>query len=620
MMNFGLSGELEIESKNIMLCNIFDKKTNASEYLNQVMITCPGAYTCKVYVNPNGTSKAKKDLQQVTLKSGETQTISAGYHMLEFAKPVEIKADSFAVVVEIQNPIGDEVPFYIEEKTETPGIAEFYSKVQTETGKCFITSGNDLDKAAWIDLGTLAEDDGGLPNGDSTIKAFTTNTLIDESLQSIEITQNPTKTTYREREDFDKTGMVVTAKYNSKINPTEEIDSSKYTILEGEDLKMGTTSVTVSYEGKTATVPIQVTENLLTEMEITTPPTKTNYVVGQSFDKTGMKISGKYESGITREITDYTIEDGSNLILEQTYVTISSQGKTVTQPITVEDKKAIKIELTANPKKLEYVQEKEELDLTGGEITITYNDGTTETVSLEAEGVNVSGFDNSTLGEKTITITYLEQTAQFTVEIVKENKAQNSDLQNLKGNATKVQAYYYKKDSSKDYTIMDIEITGLEKNTENDKLEYYYYLSTNANEENIENWVKISENQTEQNKLQFTIDSRNIANYSELEKEDNLYIYIKEVATKGEDQNTAISSAMQLSTDNKIETYVDDEKDTNLDGTTTTTTTTKGDTTTANSGRLPNAGIKNLIILTVIIGTIGVLIYIRYRNLSKYIK
>ncbi len=617
MMNFGLSGQLQMASKNIMLCNIFDKKTNASEYLNQVMVTCPGAYVCKVYVNPNGTSKAKKDLQQVALKSGETQTISAGYHMLEFAKPVEIKADSFAVVVEIQNPIGNEVQFYIEQKLQTP---ESYSKVQTETGKCFITAGNDLDKANWSDLGTLSTDNSALPNGDSTVKAFTTNTLIDESLQSIEITQNPTKTTYRERENFDKTGMVVTAKYNSKINPTKEIDSSKCTILEGEDLKMGTTSVTVSYEGKTATVPVQVTENPLTEMKITTPPTKTNYVVGQTFDKTGMKVSGKYESGITREITDYTIENGNNLTLEQTYVTISSKGKTVTQPITVEDKKTTKIEITTNPKKSEYIQGKEELDLTGGELTVTYNDETTEKLSLDAEGIKVSGFDNSTLGEKTITVTYLEQTAQFTVKIVKENKAKNSDLKNLKSNATKVQAYYYKKDSSKDYTIMNIEITGLEKNTENDKLEYYYYLSTNANEENIENWVKISEEQKEQNKLQFTIDSRNIANYSELAKEDNLYIYVKEVATKGKNQNTAISNAMQLSTDNKIETYVDDEKNTNLDSSTTTTTTTKADTTTANSGKLPRAGMKNLIILTVIIGAIGILIYIRYRNLSKYIK
>ena len=90
--------------------------------------------------------------------------------------------------------------------------------------------------------------------------------------------------------------------------------------------------------------------------------------------------------------------------------------------------------------------------------------------------------------------------------------------------------------------------------------------------------------------------------------------------TKGENQNTAISNAMQLSTDNKIETYVDDEKNTNLDSSTTTTTTTKADTTTANSGKLPRAGMKNLIILTVIIGAIGILIYIRYRNLSKYIK
>jgi len=92
--------QLTINNSNMMLCNIFDKKTTKTEYLTQVSLYAPETYKCKVYVNPNGTSKSKNDLQLVTLKSGESETVNAGYHTLEFANPIELKANSFAVVIE----------------------------------------------------------------------------------------------------------------------------------------------------------------------------------------------------------------------------------------------------------------------------------------------------------------------------------------------------------------------------------------------------------------------------------------------------------------------------------------------------------------------------------------
>ena len=42
------------------------------EYLTQIAINAAETYKCKVYVNPNGTSKDIKDLQQVELKTGDT--------------------------------------------------------------------------------------------------------------------------------------------------------------------------------------------------------------------------------------------------------------------------------------------------------------------------------------------------------------------------------------------------------------------------------------------------------------------------------------------------------------------------------------------------------------------
>lgn len=621
---YGPNLVLTLNKPTMFLSNTFDKKTQGTEYLNQVMVYSSGNYEYKVYVNPNGTGKSKSDLQQVQLKNGDSQMLTAGNHILEFAKPVEIKGDKFTVVVEIINPAGSTVSFYCEGQY-TIKTTDEYSKMKVENGKCFALVSDNLENNSWEDMGKMASTDARLPNADSTIKAYTTDTLIDESLKSIEIKTMPTKTSYKEREDFDGTGMVITAKYNSKINPTKDIDISKCKIVDGEDLQLDTKTVTVEYEGQTVTVPITVTENPLESMEITTPPTKTKYVIGQSFDKTGMKITGKYESGITREITDYTITDGEKLTLDQTSVTISFKDKIVTQPITVEDKKATKIEITTRPKKVEYIQNKEDLDLSEGILTITYNDNTTEEISLASKDVTVSGFDNTKLGKNEITVNYLEQTTSFEVEIVKENQAKNSDLSNIKANATKVQAFYYKKDSSKDYTLIDVEVEGISKSSGNDKLEYYYYLSSKDNEQDIADWVKIPDTQSDDSKLKFTVDTRNIPNYDELAKEDNLYIYVKEVATKGEDQNTAISEAAKLTmTAEKMETYVDGDTVNDIDSGSSTnsslSTNGKIDKTTASNSKLPNAGIKSIIVIIVLVGAVGIFGFIRYKNLGKYIK
>ena len=114
-----------------MLCNVFDKKTDANEYLTQVALYAPETYTCKVYVNPNGTEKTKKDMQLIELKTGETETVEAGYHTLEFAEPLKINANSFAVIIEVQGT-RNKINFELESKVD--GVSAFDS-VKVENGK-----------------------------------------------------------------------------------------------------------------------------------------------------------------------------------------------------------------------------------------------------------------------------------------------------------------------------------------------------------------------------------------------------------------------------------------------------------------------------------------------------
>ncbi len=79
----------------------------------------------------------------------------------------------------------------------------------------------------------------------------------------------------------------------------------------------------------------------LNSIEITTPPTKTVYTAGQSFDPAGMVVTGHFvdadDNTNTKdeEVTGYTISPDGALAETDDHVTITYQGKTTTQAITV---------------------------------------------------------------------------------------------------------------------------------------------------------------------------------------------------------------------------------------------------------------------------------------------
>ena len=80
-------------------------------------------------------------------------------------------------------------------------------------------------------------------------------------------------------------------------------------------------------------------------------------------------------------------------------------------------RKAVSITVSQMPYQLEYVQMNDTLNVAGAQITVAYNDGTSEILPVTVE--MVSGFTNQELGTSTVTVTYEEQTATFDVTIIK---------------------------------------------------------------------------------------------------------------------------------------------------------------------------------------------------------
>ena len=296
-------GTIIVSNSSTTIANIFEKQTEGKEYINQVGLFAPEEYTCKVFVNPNGDELDKNKMQQVMLKEGATKTIKSGFHTLEFAEPLEIKSDKFVVAIEVTGKANDlyvSVEINSESYTGDNGnisesernLLDKYKYTELETGKCFIYVNNE-----WIDLSKIIVENRGNTAGDSTIKAYTIAQIPDDTINHIEITKEPTKKEYVEGEQFDTSGMEVTAFYN---DDTSNVVTTGYEVIyenNTDKLQSGQTKVTIQYKGKTVDQPITVGQKNYVSISIKQNPTKMNYYEGDDFDKTGMIVEATDDNG-----------------------------------------------------------------------------------------------------------------------------------------------------------------------------------------------------------------------------------------------------------------------------------------------------------------------------------
>lgn len=153
----------------------------------------------------------------------------------------------------------------------------------------------------------------------------------------IAVTTQPTKTTYFIGENFSPAGMVVTATFEDDTteNVTDDCTFSPQVMAQG------TQSVTVTYSraGITKTTTVAVAVRVLDHIAVTTPPTKTAYKYGETFNPAGMVVTAYYTDDASRAVTGYTYSPTGTLNMSSTTITVSySEGgvtKTTTQAITV---------------------------------------------------------------------------------------------------------------------------------------------------------------------------------------------------------------------------------------------------------------------------------------------
>jgi len=126
--------------------------------------------------------------------------------------------------------------------------------------------------------------------------------------------------TYFEGQSFDLSSLNVYAIYESGKEKT--INADEYTVEYPETLSLENNEIKVTCNNKTKSYFAIVIKDFIIDMEVTTLPTKTSYIIGETFDNTGMEVSFIYASG-KREISNEYIFDSSPLKYKQSKITIS---------------------------------------------------------------------------------------------------------------------------------------------------------------------------------------------------------------------------------------------------------------------------------------------------------
>ena len=182
-------------------------------------------------------------------------------------------------------------------------------------------------------------------------------TVSTPSVTGITVTA-PTKTTYYTGEDLDLTGGKVKATYNYGDPVTKALTSS---MISGYDkTKTGKQTITVTYEGKTATFTVTVNAPSVTGITVTAP-TKTTYYTGEDLDLTGGKVKATYNYGdpVTKALTSSMISGYDKTKAGKQTITVTYEGKTATFDVTVNE------------------PEDEEFEIVDG-VLISYNGNDTE--------------------------------------------------------------------------------------------------------------------------------------------------------------------------------------------------------------------------------------------------
>jgi hypothetical protein len=180
----------------------------------------------------------------------------------------------------------------------------------------------------------------------------------------------------------------------------------------------GRQTIRVSYMGISATFNVDV--RAMTSMRIAQPPTKVDYLQGESLNLAGLRVMGTWE-GFPEEQLNITASDITGFNADNTGIqrlTVTKNGRTATFNIDVWALTGITLDKP--PDKTDYMLG-EQLDLTGIIINANYTGSTADKRRTELVPLNqiiVSGYNPNTVGrQQRVLATVRGQSVYFFVNV-----------------------------------------------------------------------------------------------------------------------------------------------------------------------------------------------------------
>ncbi|MBF0987406.1 MAG: C1 family peptidase [Clostridiales bacterium] len=296
-------------------------------------------------------------------------------------------------------------------------------------------------------------------------------------------------------------------------------------------------------------------------------------------------------------VTFSKVEDYDFTLKAYTRLHGASNQNLPSDGITEKKREITRIEVKNLPNKREYVQNKESLNLYGGDIKVYYNDGTSMVISMTDPSVIITGFNNKALGNNLLTLEYGNQTTNFSV-LIKEDKLYDdtiyaSDDERIKNKNSIDDAKFdiFNQGSNKIIKIKNIkpyisnsnyEFSIIMKDSKNN------VSATLINKNNIEKVKFYSSDLKKDNDdsyyYEYVINDNDIMNSEILKKSEYLIVYLKEYVNGVENNKLG---KLELSIEKNV-------KDTGINAKGNKENQNIVDNTMA-KGRLPQTGEKNWI-------------------------
>ena len=282
-------------------------------------------------------------------------------------------------------------------------------------------------------------------------KSLKTSVTIKDYIKDIKLTP-PTKNEYKINESLSLAVGSITEVMASGVNGNT-ISLTKNMVSGFDSTTPGIKKITVTYEGFSKIFEVAVINNV-NHIEVI-PPTKTNYKYGEDLNLAGSSIKVVMEDGTIRNekitkdmITGYEKTTPGQQMITVTYKDDKQNTYTGYFSVTVGED-YIKEMKFVSPTKKQYIIG-DTLDLTGGSITEVYASGKLGNKYNLTKDI-VSGFDSTTPGTKTITVTFKDNTYKYTVNV--EDRLLGVSIKDLPNKTT------YKKGESLDLTGATLNVT-----------------------------------------------------------------------------------------------------------------------------------------------------------------